>query len=235
MHGLIGLLLPTGCLVCEQPPHPCCPNCRPLARSRRFTRETPDHNPRNGPGDQVHGYSGGRYTPELSKLLGAFKDSGQLWLLGDLAPIAEAGLLAALESLTESHETPDFLTYIGSSQRNYRKRGYNPALTLLRAANQSTRLPIRRTVAPNKRVVDQASLPASDRLANLSDSLRPVISPLSRPARAVLFDDVVTTGSTLLAARRVLAGLNVRVVAVAALADVERRRPVSPVRDMGVT
>jgi predicted amidophosphoribosyltransferase len=247
----VGLLLPTKCLVCAQPPHPCCPDCRPTPSVRVFKRFEPSlETHQQGQHAQLSGFSGGAYSAELSKLLGAYKDSGQLWLLGDLVPLARAALTQAVSSVmpaaaaqlpaaplaTASDPAPipaealpkiDFATYIGSSRSNYRKRGYNPALSLLRVANRETRLPILRALAPNPEVRDQSNLTAADRAANLANALLPARSRFAKPQRALLFDDVVTTGSTLAAARAVLTAINVEVVAIAVLADVDLRHQVS--------
>lgn len=183
----------------------------------------------------ISGYSGGPYTPELAKLLGAFKESGQLWLRGDLVQLAVTALTAATKgcqpaaatSLTTGPPQFDFVTYLGSSLKNYRKRGYNPALELLRGANRELKLPIVKTLRPRNSVEDQSLLSASGRVSNLRDSLLPTRPAFASWQRALLFDDVVTTGSTLLAATQALRALRVEVVAVATLADVELRRQVS--------
>jgi predicted amidophosphoribosyltransferase len=217
MSGLIGLLLPTSCLICSAPPDPCCLGCRPKPAARVFTRGEP------GVG-QLSGFSSAPYSEELSKLFSAFKDKSQLWLLRDLGDLAQAALEAAATSV--QGEKIDFATYIGSSAANYRKRGYNPALVLLRRANRSCRLPIVSTLRPRGRVLDQAALTLSERAANLDGMLKPTRLAFEKPRRALLFDDVVTTGSTLSAATKALGAMNVEVAAIAVLADVELRREV---------
>lgn len=237
MRSTIGLLLPSKCVVCGEMPHPCCLDCRPKVAVREFHREvSPDLSVESAAEkESLTGFSGARYTPELAKLLGAYKDSGQMWLLRDLAPLARAAILAALEqgqSLgaqpNSQYDAPEFITYLGSSVRNYRKRGYNPALNILRGATGGINLPVIRTLVPGRSVVDQATLTAADRATNIGNSLRLVQPPFETWRRALLFDDVVTTGSTLLAARQALRAARVEVVAVATLADVERRIQFSP-------
>lgn len=241
---MIGLLLPGKCLVCGVPPHPCCAGCRPEPAVREFYRE---HSP------PLRGFSAGRYTPELAKLLGAFKDSGQLWLLDDLKPLARAALASALAGcstgdnplpaetaatpasaltteiteMPDTAATPHFITYLSSSTKNYRKRGYNPALKILRSVAHEFKLPVVKTLVPGRSVLDQANLSAPERAENLANSLRLARRPFDSWRQALLFDDVVTTGSTLLAAREALRSVRVEVVAVATLADVELRNQVS--------
>jgi predicted amidophosphoribosyltransferase len=208
-------MLPTGCLICGAPPHPCCLGCRPKPAARVFTRGSP------GSG-QLSGFSAAAYSEELSKLIGAFKDKSQLWLLRDLNGLAQAALEAAANSVTGGKI--DFATYIGSSTANYRKRGYNPALELLRRANRGCRLPIVSTLRPRGRVLDQSTLTLSERGENLDGALKPTRPVFSEPRRALLFDDVVTTGSTLGAAVKALAAMNIEVAAIGVLADVELRQ-----------
>lgn len=204
-RSLVGLLLPSPCLICATPPHPCCPACRPAANAYGFQRA------------ELSGFAGASYSPELAKLLGAYKDSGQLWLKADLRPLT----LAAFEQAAPL--SFDFVTYIGSSVSNYRARGYNPALELLRDANRVLKLPLRKTLVTRGRVLDQSKLTQQERAQNLAGALVAVANRSERSQRALLFDDVVTTGSTVLAAREVLVSANIEVVAVVALAEVERR------------
>jgi predicted amidophosphoribosyltransferase len=201
--------------VCGVPPHPCCPSCRPKAAAAGFTRGDPGV-------DQLRGFSAAPYGPELSKLLSAYKDKSQLWLQRDLGDLTKTAINAALA--TQHSGTVDFLTYIGSSAANYRKRGYNPALELLRGANRELRLPIVGTLRPRGKVADQSTLSVTEREQNLSGALRPTRAALAETKRALLFDDVVTTGSTLRAASHALQEMNVEVVAIAVLADVALRR-----------
>jgi predicted amidophosphoribosyltransferase len=73
--------------------------------------------------------------------------------------------------------------------RNYRTRGFHPAL----AVANKLGLPVR-TARARKQLADQRSLSAKDRALNLSGAYE--LSNLSGE-KVLLFDDVMTTGATL--------------------------------------
>lgn len=210
MRNLIGLLLPSNCLICGQPPQPCCQQCRPLPDPHRLER-----------GGLV-GYAGIDYSVELAALLNAYKDRGQLWLEPELAAIAASALRQVAESAT-----PDFYSYLPSSLSNYRARGYNPALRLLRAARPDRAVPVLRALRWQRSVSDQSKLSVAERSANLSGSLTVSLPARIRATRTVLFDDVLTTGATARAAIQALEAAGVEVTALCVLADVRQRFPTS--------
>jgi predicted amidophosphoribosyltransferase len=204
------VLLPSNCLICGQPPQPCCQRCRPHPKPHRLER----------PG--LVGFAGIDYSAELAALLNAYKDRGQLWLEPELAAIAEAALRQ-----TDATVTPDFYCYLPSSLSNYRARGYNPALRLLRAARPDRSVPIMRALRWQRSVRDQSKLTAEQRSENLLGALSVSLPSRIRSARTVLFDDVLTTGATARAAIQALETAGVEVSAVCVLADVRQRFPPS--------
>ena len=210
MRDLIGVLLPSNCLICGQPPQPCCQRCRPTPNPHLLER----------PG--LFGYAGVDYSVELAALLNAYKDRGQLWLEPELAAIASGALRQAAEV-----GTPDFYCYLPSSLSNYRARGYNPALRLLRAARPDRLVPVVRALRWQRSVRDQSELSAEQRAQNLSGSLTARLPSQMRPARAVLFDDVLTTGATARAAIDALEAAGIEVSALCVLAEVKQRFPTS--------
>jgi predicted amidophosphoribosyltransferase len=72
-------------------------------------------------------------------------------------------------------------------------------------------------------VRDQAALDAGERLANVSGGFR-LCRPVP-PGAAVLVDDLVTTGSSLSEAARVLRRAGVPLLGAATVAATERRPP----------
>jgi predicted amidophosphoribosyltransferase len=168
------------------------------------------------------GYAGIEYSVELAALLNAYKDRGQLWLEPELAAIAASALEQAV-----AVGTPDFYCYLPSSLSNYRARGYNPALRLLRAARPDRGVPVVRALRWQRSVSDQSKLSAEQRSQNLAGSLAASLPRGIRSARAVLFDDVLTTGATARAAIAALETAGIEVMAVCVLADVKQRFPPS--------
>jgi len=86
-------------------------------------------------------------------------------------------------------------------------------------------------------VVDQAGLGAGERAANLAGSMRVRAGPLRRllrargGMRAVVCDDVLTTGSTAREAQRALEAGGLEVVRIAVVAATPRR---AAVQDLGL-
>ena len=208
MRDLIGVLLPSNCLICGKPPQPCCLSCQPKPSTHKLDR----------PG--LVGYAGIDYSVELATLLNAYKDRGQLWLEPELVEIAASALRQA-----ETEGTPDFYSYLPSSLSNYRARGYNPALRLLRAARPNRSVPVLRALRWQRSVRDQSKLSAAQRSKNLSGALVGRRPPHLKSARTVLFDDVLTTGATASAATAAFEAVGVEVIAVCVLADLRQRFP----------
>jgi predicted amidophosphoribosyltransferase len=127
---------------------------------------------------------------------------------------------------------PLALVPMPSSRRSRRARGHEPVRDLARTAASGLRrrglpvmvLPVLRQ---SGRVADQAGLGSAERQRNLAGAL--VVRPGWRPrldARPVLLvDDVVTTGSTLTEARRVLVEAGAVVLGAATVASTPLHRP----------
>ena len=118
-------------------------------------------------------------------------------------------------------------------------RGHDPMLRVARAAGARARregcdLRVVRALRLADRPADQSGLDAHARLANLAGTMaaRPQeVRRLARagvPVRAVVCDDVLTTGATAREAQRALEAVGIRVAAVACVAATVRRLPESP-------
>lgn len=137
------------------------------------------------------------YGAREQRVLHAFKENGQTSLVRFLAE--PLGL--TLQRLAENTAQP-LLVPVPSSRANYKKRGFMPINLLgkrvCRASGQafefSDSLRFRRIVA------DQAHLDSESRRANLAGSMMADARLSGR--QVVLFDDVVTTGSSILEADR---------------------------------
>jgi predicted amidophosphoribosyltransferase len=103
-----------------------------------------------------------------------------------------------------------FLVPIPSRKAAARKRGRQFIADLTLEIAQSAQLPIVHTLTHARRVRDQSKLDAEHRMENLAGAL---ISQRFHNGRAIIIDDLVTTGSTLNEAARALRVMGIEVAA----------------------
>jgi hypothetical protein len=123
------------------------------------------------------------------------------------------------------------LVPIPSARRTVRRRGFDATASMARLAARRLRLQhpvvVRSALAQARRVADQAGLGAAARRENLGGAYR-----MRRPimdGSAVLVDDLVTTGSSLTEAARVLRAARIPVLGAATVAaTIRRTAPQSP-------
>ena len=214
----LDLLLGGGCVGCGRPGRSLCPPCRAgLPRTPRLLWPDPV------PPGLAPPWSAAAYDGVVRAALLAHKERHVTGLAHPLA-----GLLA--RAVVAASDGPVLLVPVPGRPGVARARGHEPLLTVCRRA---VRLVPGATLAPVLRsrggVVDQAGLSAAERAANLAGSMwcpsAAVRRVAGRPARAVVCDDVLTTGATVREAQRALAAAGVDVVAAATVAATVRRRP----------
>lgn len=197
---LVDLVFPSICLACGRKPKPLCEECIP---------EFGIH------ADSETLIYAAELSDELSIILSALKDKNRVALTQPLAIGLRPALLAAVELFS-----PTVIVCPPSSRGNYRKRGFNPALRLFRAANTTSLRVTERLLRLKFEPRDQRGLGRSERTTNLQDAFQ--ASPSKH--RVLLADDVSTTGATLKAAARALELTGAQVVGSCVLA---RRFPIS--------
>ena len=226
------VLLPTACSGCGVPDSALCAACRArLAPAVRVTE-------RGG----LRVWAGLDYAGVPRRVIASFKDGGRTDAAAALAPPLLAAVVAALAAVephgaVESRGAVDprgalepargrhpdagiHLVTIPSSRRAWRARGFLPVDLLLRRAGLA---PSR--VLTSRETADQVGLDRAARARNRDGSLR-AVRPLTG-VRCLLVDDIVTTGATVLEARRAILAAGGEVVGVAALAETRRRHPVT--------
>ncbi|GGW66441.1 hypothetical protein GCM10010381_59330 [Streptomyces xantholiticus] len=171
------------------------------------------------------------YADSVRAVLLAHKERGALGLAGPLGVALAGAVLAAVADGT-GPGGPLLLVPVPSAPSAVRARGQDPTRRIALAAAGELRrtgrvakvLPVLRQ---RRRMADQAGLTARQRLANTRGALevRAGGARLLAGGRAVLVDDLMTTGATLVEAARALgavagadlrppAGLRAAVVAV---------------------
>lgn len=221
MRGLFDLVFPPRCAGCDRPGTLLCDACRaalPLIDSRTAC-------PRCGapmrPGAvgcaECHGRTfafsaarcATRLEPPASRAVIALKDGGERRYAGVLAEL--------LAGCADGWLAPgDVLVPAPASPAAVRRRGFDHAHDISRALAGLTGSPAARLLRATASA-DQRALGREERFANRAGAFR-VRPGVPVPARAVLIDDVFTTGATFDAASSVLreAGVaEVRVLAVA--------------------
>ncbi|WP_051247954.1 ComF family protein [Nocardioides halotolerans] len=222
--GALDLLLGGACVGCARPGRLLCPGCRdelPAAATPAW--------PTPVPAGLVEPWAAAVYEGTARAMVLGLKERGLLGLAGPLG-----SLLAAAVSCELPRGGRVVLVPVPSRPRTVRARGHDPTRAVtLRAARLLRRGGLDVGVASLLRlragVVDQAGLDAAQRAANLRGSMR--LRALAvrragferRPARLVVCDDVLTTGSTAREAQRALEVAGLDVVRVAVVAATPRR------------
>lgn len=180
-----------------------------LRRAARRARPVPE--PAGLP--EVH--AAATYTDSVRALILAHKERGALGLAGPLGA-ALAGAVRAAVGDSGGSGGQLLLVPVPSAPGAVRARGHDAARRIalaaaaeLRRAGTAARvLPVLRQ---RRRVADQAGLTAVQRLANVAGALevRHGGARLLAGGRAVLVDDLMTTGATLVEAARALGAVAV--------------------------
>ena len=222
------LLLGARCHGCGQPWWGVCPGCRRKLASRPpfFTRPVPC------PDGFPVTVTSSVYDPILRGVINAHKERQALTLTGLLAErlALSVHMLLASEPYAVG-ASRIVLVPIPSAARTVRSRGFDATASMARLAARRLRVrykvTVRSALTQARRVADQAGLDAAARQENLTGAYR-----LRRPITAgiaVLVDDLVTTGSSLTEAARVLRAARIPVLGAATVAATVRvRSPKSP-------
>ena len=202
-------VLPTECSGCGALDRALCPNCRLalIPAVQPVTR------------DDALIWAALTYEGVARHVIAAYKDGGRTDAAAALAAPLRAAIVAALGAVPNGHGIQ--LVSIPSSRRAWRLRGYHPVDALLQRAGLH---PIP-ALAQRGDSVDQVGLGRAARAANKGNSLV-ARHPLTG-TRVILVDDIVTTGATLLEARRAVFAAGGTVVGLAALAETRRLLPPS--------
>lgn len=206
-------LLPTECSGCGALDRALCTNCRRalLPTVHPVTRD-----------DAVIWAALG-YEGVARQVIAAYKDGGRTDAAAALAAPLRAAIVAALaavpdDSAPHTQRGGIQLVTIPSSRLAWRIRGYHPVDALLSRAGLRPFL----ALAARTEAVDQVGLDRGARAANKNNSLI-ARQPLNG-TRIILVDDIVTTGATLLEARRAVLAAGGTVVGLATLAETRRRQ-----------
>ncbi|HEX7339134.1 MAG TPA: ComF family protein [Rhodanobacteraceae bacterium] len=152
-----------------------------------------------------------RYAWPLDHLAARYKFAAQL---------ASGRSLAALWHTAAQPERPAAIIPVPLHHVRLRQRGYDQALELARVISRDLHVPLRTDILWRRRATTaQSTLDAAARRRNVRDAFT-VRNAAALPAHVAVFDDVMTTGTTLAECTRVLQRAGVARVDVWALARV---------------
>ena len=217
------LLLGASCHGCGQPWWGICPNCRRQVTSRRPFLTAPTPCPDGFPVT----VTSSPYDRLLRRVINAHKERQALILtrfLADRLALSIQALLVAERDVARSSKI--ILVPIPSAGRTVRQRGFDATASMARVAARRLRarypVTVLSALTHARSVADQAGLDAWARHQNLSRAFR-LRKPIGTGAAVVVVDDLVTTGSSLTEAVRVLREARVPVVGAATVAATVRR------------
>jgi ComF family protein len=200
---ILEALSPSACAACDEPAldGAFCAACAAMSQPAAAPRT-------------LHGVpvlSAGVYSPPLSTAIVRFKYGGRAELSGVLARLVAP-------SLVQLAVPPDaVLVPVPLHPKRLAERGYNQAALLAQELARVSGHECRPRLLSRARATErQVGKARSDRLTNIVDAFR-VRQRAAR--RAILVDDVVTTGATVRACAQALTRGGVELCAVVALAE----------------
>jgi predicted amidophosphoribosyltransferase len=201
-----GLVLPVDCGGCGTARTPLCEECAWALYGTAARRARPVPEPAGLP--VVH--AAAPYADAVRAVLLAHKERGVLGLARPLG-VALAGAVRVGLPRAAREAGPLLLVPVPSARRAVRERGHDAARRIALAAagelrrtgTEARALPVLRQC---RAVADQSGLTASGRVANLAGALEVAAGGgrLLESGRAVLVDDLMTTGASLVEAARAL-------------------------------
>lgn len=204
MSLLLNIFLPTTCIYCRKLTARVCYECEPRVGS----------DPRLVFRENFIGFSSMTYNSDAKLLLRAFKELGE----SSLGKLMAQNMFPLIECFQNA---PTILVPVPSNRNSLRARGLNPAEVIARElTNLDRNLRFQNLLARTRQTQDQSKLSVSARKENQRESM--IASAAG--ASVLLVDDVVTTGSTLLAAKESLEKAGNSVVGFLTFAETESKK-----------
>jgi predicted amidophosphoribosyltransferase len=187
-QALKELLFPPHCFGCNALGIEICTNCRKYWNSHLYVQKI----------QNLTIYSSIRYSSVAKSILLAAKESS-LQIADEL--IIDA-VVDCIHRLPSQSLRSAILMPVPGSKRAIRKRGRDFISAITQEVSLRTGIPMANGMIVSRRLLDQSGLSASDRKRNIHEAFR--YSGDFQKREILLIDDLVTTGSTLLEAKRAL-------------------------------
>ncbi|MEO7752566.1 MAG: phosphoribosyltransferase family protein [Terracoccus sp.] len=237
--ALLDLVLPAECLGCGRPGRTWCRRCA-LALERLVAGGVVQVRPTPAPPGLPPVHAACDYADPVRAVIGRWKDHGRHDAAPLLGPLLTASARAAVRQGGWVGR-PAILVPAPSSAQSRRARGGTPMEGLARRVLPDPREPpdlldplgplrLAPVLAHGRSVADQAGLGTAERRRNLDGALtlRPRWHEVVTGRPVVLVDDVMTTGSTLAEAARVLRAAGASDVVAAVVAATRRHGTSGP-------
>ncbi len=213
-HALLKILFPSLCLVCGYLDEPVCERCRDQIPFQPHIREIFDLET----GELLSVGSAMIYEKNslISRLIHGLKYEHQ----SDVYRYFVAPLRETLKLFWDPSQV--MLVPVPLHHRRELERGYNQAELLAKALSQAWGVPLVSGLVRVKETGSQALLERrSERQINMREVFLPTpqLKVASKECAILLIDDIVTTGSTLLACRRALQSAGFHSIGALTLAD----------------
>ncbi|MCH8327114.1 MAG: ComF family protein [Candidatus Marinimicrobia bacterium] len=210
--AMLELLFPSLCVTCEQPVEPGRHLCEPCGSALSPS------NLGNWLGHLTTGagldgaWSAFWFDDRLQRAIHGLKYDGRKGLAVDLVRHACTASPSA-----ELRRAYDVLIPVPLHRTKLRERGYNQAALLAHALGTEWGLPVESEAVRRRQwTVSQTGLTAGQRIGNMAGSFECRLA--ANGTRALLIDDVVTTGATASACAQVLKGAGYSLVGVFSIA-----------------
>jgi predicted amidophosphoribosyltransferase len=220
LDSFLDLVLGGGCVGCRRPGRALCRGCAAHLPDEPFPAW-----PTPTPAGLAFPWAGAAYVDLVRAMVVAHKERRVFALRRPLARLLAAAVAPSVDG-------PVVLVPVPSRPGTVRARGHDPTYALTRTAaldlrRQGYAVTTARLLVSRGGVVDQAGLAAAARAANLAGSMacpsHAVARLAGRRLRAVVCDDVLTTGATAREAQRALEVAGLQVSGIAAAAATPRR------------
>ena len=157
------------------------------------------------------------YAPPLKELIGQFKFHGNIYC----APLLAQTFLRSVKH--RKNNLPECIIPVPLHKKRLRERGFNQSLELARIVSEQLQIPLDYTLCQRKKSTPfQSGLSAKQRQQNLKNAFH--LKKTHAYKHVAIFDDVVTTGTTVneLAKQLKLSGIEtIEVWAIARTANKE--------------
>lgn len=139
----------------------------------------------------INSYSVAYYSQSMKRLIINFKYGGDFYCGEYLARLLK-------KKFIEEKLHADLITFVPSSKKALKKRGFNQCEVLAKALSRELNIPYLNTLDRIKDGKEQKRLSREERILNMQEAFKIRNNISIKGKKIILIDDVITTGATLL-------------------------------------